>query len=151
IFVMCGPCVGGIFGGAGIVSKCDIPGGAFIVVILMFAMPCVEALLLGRCSFTADDNKLIFRIGPIKYEYSYSKIKSAEVQTGFTHSRYGNSAHVELIITFTDGETETFCDSNVPDDALSTPEKHKEFHDNHQFTKLSNYINERAGRPDSNA
>lgn len=135
-----------IFGGASIVVKFNILGGAFFVLIVMFAASFAVAALLGRCSFTADDDKVIFHVGPIKYEYSYSEIKSAEARTGFTHGRYGTSAHVELVITLTDGETETFCDSKVPDDALSTPEKHKEFHDSHQFTKLSNYINERAGR-----
>lgn len=133
-------------GGGTITAKYDNPGFLFLTVILFFAILWVEILLLVRCSFTADDNKLIFRVGPIKYEYSYSEINSAEAKTGFTHGRYGNSAHVELVITLTDGETATFCDSKVPDDALSTPEKHKEFHDSHQFTKLSNYINERAGR-----
>ena len=135
-----------IFGGAGIVVKYDIPGGGFLIFILMFALIWVESLLLERCSFTADDDKVIFREGPIKYEYSYSEIISAEARTGFTHGRYGSSAHVELVITLTDGETAEFCDSKVPDEALSTPEKHKEFHENHQFTKLSNYINQRAGR-----
>lgn len=135
-----------MFGGACITPKNDVAGSVFITVILFFAILWVEILLLARCGFTADDDKVIFRVGPIKYEYSYSEIKSAEAQTGFTHGRSGSSAYVELAITLTNGETATFCDSNVPDDALSTPEKHKEFHDNHQFTKLSNYINERAGR-----
>lgn len=135
-----------IFGGACIAPKYDTPESVVIAVILFFVLLWVESLLLARYSFTADDDKLIFREGPIKYEYSYSEIKSAEAQTGFTHGRYGSSAYVELVITLTDGETATFCDNDVPDDALSTPEKHKEFHDNHQFTKLSNYINERAGR-----
>lgn len=135
-----------ILGGASIVVKFDIPVGAFFVLIVMFAADFAVAVLLGRCSFTADDDKLIFREGPIKYEYSYSEINSAEAKTGFTHGRYGTSAYVELVITLTDGETATFCDSKVPDDALSTPEKHKEFHDSHQFTKLSNYINQRTGR-----
>ena len=135
-----------IFGGAGIVHKYNIPGGALIIVILFFSILWLETSLLAQCSFTADNNKLIFRVGPIKYKYKYSEIKSAEVQTGFTHGRYGSSAHVELVIYFTDGGKETFGDSSVPDDALSTPEKHKEFHDNHQFTKLCNYINQRAGR-----
>lgn len=135
-----------IFGGVCIASKYDIPSGVFIIVILWFAILWVEISLLGRCSFTADDDKVIFHEGPIKYEYSYSEIISAEAKTGFTHGRYGSSAHVELVITLTDGETATFCDSKVPDEALSTPEKHKKFHDSHQFTKLSNYINQRAGR-----
>lgn len=100
----------------------------------------------GRCSYTADEEKIIFREGPIKYTYSYSEIKSAKAQTGLSHGKYGTSPYVELVLTLTDGECAEFRDQNVPDDALSTPEKHKEFHDNHQFTKLSNYINQRAGR-----
>ena len=138
-----------MFGSAFIDVKYDI--SVFGTVILIFAILWVEILLLGRCSFTADDEKVIFHVGPIKYEYSYSEIISAEAKTGFTHGKGGSSAHVKLVITLTDGETKTFYDSKVPDEALSTPEKHKEFHENHQFTKLSNYINERAGKSDSNA
>lgn len=135
-----------IFGGASIIADYDIPGGVFLIVILMFVLLWVEVLLLGRCSFIANNHKLIFRVGPITYKYSYSEIKSAEVKIGFTRGRYGMYPHVELVITFTNGETETFCDSKVSEDVLSTPEKHKEFLENHQFTTLSNYINERAGR-----
>lgn len=106
---------------------------------------------LGHCSFIAYKNKVVFRVGFINHKYSYSEIKSAEVQTGFTHSRYGSSPHVKLVIFLTNGESVTFRDNTVPDDALSTPEKHKEFHENHQFTKLSDYINQRAGNFGSNA
>ena len=59
--------------------------------------------------------------------------------------------HIKFVITLTNGETETFCDSKVSTDVLSTPEKHKEFLENHQFTKLSNYINERVEKTDSNS
>lgn len=134
-----------MFCGVVILSKYDIPCGLLIMVILILVILRVEDLLLGQCSFTADNNKLIFRVGPLKYKYKYSEIKSAEAGTGFT-SR--GLAYIELVITLANGETETFCDV-IPAEALSTPEKHKEFYDSHRFTKLSYYINERAGKPDS--
>lgn len=129
----------------------NIPFVGFFVGILMVAAIFAVVELLEWCSFTADDDKVIFCVGPIKYKYSYSEIESVETQTGFTHSRYGMSPHVELTIKLKNGDTVTFRDNSIPDYALSTPENHKEFHDNHQFTKLSNYINQRAGKSDSNA
>lgn len=132
-----------LFGGMCICSKYNIPGDVFTIVILMLVMLWVEELLLGRCSFIANDNKLFFHVGSIKHTYRYSEITSAETRTGFTRGRYGNIPYVEFIITLKSGDTVTFRDNDVPTDALSTPEKHKEFHDNHQFTKLSNYINQR--------
>lgn len=118
----------------------------FLICLVMMALIFAEVKLLQKCSFNADNDKVIFYAGFIKYTYNYSEIASAEAKTGFIHGRYGTSPRVELIIKLKNGDTVTFSDINVPDDALSTPEKHKEFHDNHQFTKLSNYINRRAGR-----
>ena len=53
--------------------------------------------------------------------------------------------HVYFIIKLINGKIVTFSDDNIPTDVLSTPEKYKEFHENHQFTKLSDYINQRVG------
>lgn len=109
-----------------------------IVAILLLAFP------LRKCEFSADDEKVVFRVVFLKHTYSFSEIHSASTQTGFSHSRYGSSARVELAITLSDGERITFYDENVPDGALSTPENHKLFQDTHQFTALCRYINERA-------
>lgn len=114
--------------------------------LAMMALILAEVKLLQKCSFDADNDKVIFYAGFIKHTYNYSEIISAEAKIGFTHGRFGSSPSAELIIKLKNGDTVTFSDINVPDDALSTPEKHKKFHDSHQFTKLSNYINERAGR-----
>lgn len=121
-------------------------GWVFVVIISAIAVPVSLPYLLGQGSFKACKNKVIFRIGLIKHTYSYSEIESVEVQTGFTYGRYSSSPCIELIINLSNGNTVTFRDGSVPSDVLSTPEKHKEFHDNHQFTKLCNYINERVGR-----
>ena len=123
----------------------------FLIALAMIPLILAEVKLLQKCSFNADNDKVIFYAGFIKHIYNYSEIASAKVKTGFIHGRYGTSPRVELIITLKNGDTVTFSDIDVPDDVLSTPEKHREFHDNHQFTKLSNYINERAGKPDSNS
>lgn len=103
-------------------------------------------MLLARGSFTAYGEKVFFRLGFMQYVYSYSQILSAETKTGFYDGRLGRQPYIVISIKLTDGNTVTFYDESLPKNALSTPEKHKEFHDNHQFTKLSNYINQRAGR-----
>ena len=123
--------------------------GALYILISALALSAViyaEMKLLSKGSFTVYKNEVVFRVGLIKYIIKYSEITSAETQIGFTHGRYGRFPYVKLVITLNGGKTFTFRDDSIPDDALSTPERHKEFHENHQFTKLSNYINERAGR-----
>lgn len=116
---------------------------AVIVMVLLWS---AELKLLGEGTFTADNDKVTFRIGFIKRTYGYSEINSTVTQIGFIHGKYGASPHVELTIKLKDGNIAVFRDSDIPDGALSTPEKHKEFHENHQFTKLSRYINDRAGK-----
>lgn len=121
----------------------------FIILILFFAA-FLPSFLLKKCEFSADDEKVVFREAFLfrkaflKKTYCFSEIKSASTQVGFSHSRYGASARVELVITLSEGERITFYDEDVPDEALSTPEKHKRFQDTHQFTALCQYINERA-------
>ena len=61
--------------------------------------------LLKKCEFSADDEKIVFRVvfPFLKYTYYFSEIKSASTQVGFSHGRYGASARVELVITLSDG------------------------------------------------
>lgn len=116
--------------------------GGLIISIIMI----LEINILSKGSYYVCKNEIIFCIRCIKYTFKYSEIASAETQIGFTRGRYGLIPYVEISITLNNGETVTFHDENVPRDALVTPEKHREFLDSHQFTKLSNYINQRAGR-----
>lgn len=115
-----------------------------ITVIPVFVISLLPMFLLRKCAFSADNEKVVFRVAFLKRTYSFSEIKSASTQVGFVHGKYGASARVELVITLSDGECFKYCDDNVPDDALSTPENHKKFQDTHQFTALCKYINERA-------
>nr|DAP74583.1 MAG TPA: EbsA-like protein [Caudoviricetes sp.] len=125
----------------------NIAIGVFLVVILVLVSILLLSLL-KKCEFSADDEKIVFRVvfPFLKYTYYFSEIKSASTQVGFSHGRYGASARVELVITLSDGECITFYDEDVPDEALSNPENHKMFQDTHQFTALCRYINERAGK-----
>lgn len=115
-----------------------------IIWVLAIAAMILPIFPLKKCAFSADDEKVVFRVVFLKHTYCYSEIHSASTQTGFSHGRYGSSARVELVISLSDGERLTFYDENVPDDALSTPENHKFFQDTHQFTALCKFINERA-------
>lgn len=103
-------------------------------------------MLLARGSFTAYGDKVFFRLGFMQYVYNYSQILSAETKTGFYDGRLGRQPYIVISIKLTDGNTVTFYDESLPKNALSAPEKCMELQENHQFTKLSNYINERAGR-----
>ncbi|MDE5741518.1 MAG: hypothetical protein K2H90_03630 [Oscillospiraceae bacterium] len=116
---------------------------AFAVSAVVYA---AARILTARGSFTAYRDKVFFCLGFMQYVYSYADIESAETKADFYTGRLGLQPYMAISINFTDGNTVTFCDESLPKNALSTPEKHKEFHENHQFTKLSNYINQRAGR-----
>lgn len=133
-----------IFGGAVVCVNAGLPEGGIIIAILLAAVIFLLEFLLRKCGFSADDEKVVFRVVFIKHTYSYSEIHSASTQVGFVHGKYGASARVELVITLSDGECKKFYDESVPDDALSTPENHKKFQDAHQFTALCKYINARA-------
>lgn len=125
--------------------------GVFLVAILALVSFLLLSLslltLLKKCEFSADDEKIVFRVAFsfLKYTYYFSEIKSASTQVGFSHGRYGASARAELVITLSDGKRITFYDEDVPDEALSNPKNHKMFQDAHQFTSLCQYLNERAG------
>ena len=131
-------------GGAVAIVKTGLYEVGLIIGILVIAAVILPTFLLRKCEFSADDEKVVFRVAFLKHTYRFSEIRSASTETGFSHSRYGTSARVELEITLSNGECITFYDENVPEEALSTPENHKKFKDTHQFTKLCKYINERA-------
>ena len=115
-----------------------------IVVLVVLTISLMPMFILRKCEFSADNEKVVFRAAFLKRTYRFMEIKSASTQVGFAHGKYGASARVELVITLSDGECFKYCDENVPDEALSTPEKHKKFQDGHQFTALCKFINERA-------
>lgn len=134
-----------MIGGAVFVVKAgSLEIGIFICGFLVIASIFLPPLLLRKCEFSADDEKIVFRVVFLKHTYYFSEIKSASSQVGFSHGKYSASARVELVITLSDGEHITFYDDDVPDEALSTPENHKKFQAAHQFTALCQYINERA-------
>lgn len=116
----------------------------FVIIIVTVAAIILPIFPLKKCEFSADDEKIVFREVFLKRTCHFSEIKSASTEVGFSHGRYGSSPRVELVITLSDGESVTFYDEDVPDDALSTPENHKRFQNAHQFTALCKYINERA-------
>ena len=132
-----------IFSGAVIIAKSGLYEAELIFIPILFVI-LLPSFLLRKCEFSADDEKVVFRVAFLKHTYYFSEIKSASTQVGFSHSRYGASARVEFVITLSDGECITFYDEDVPDEALSTLKNHKMFQDTHQFTALCQYINERA-------
>ena len=133
-----------IIGGAVVIVKSGLYEVGFIITILVVGVIILPIFPLRKCEFSADDEKVVFREAFLKRTYCFSEIKSASTQVLFSHSRYGASARVELVITLSDGRCITFYDEDVPDEALSTPKNHKMFQDTHQFTALCQYINERA-------
>lgn len=133
-----------IIGGAVVAAKSGLYGAELIILILVIGVVILPPFLLKKCEFSADDEKVVFHEAFLKHTYCFSEIKSASIQVGFSHGRYGASARVELVITLSDGRRITFYDEDVPDEALSTPKNHKMFQDTHQFTALCQYINERA-------
>lgn len=143
-------CLGFICGIFYIGRFSNIDENRVIVVItgrlILFILICVEFMLLPKGSFTADENYVLFKLILSNYKFRYDEIMSAKVMTGITH---GFFPRVKLILTLKNGKTKIFRDYNFPDEALSTPEKHKMFLDYHPFTFLCNYINERAREYDS--
>ncbi len=133
-----------LFGGAVLVAKTGLFEIEFIIIAIWLVAAFLPSFLLRKCEFSADEEKVVFRVAFLKHAYCFSEIKSASTQAGFSHSQYGASARVELVITLSDGECITFYDEDVPDEALSTPENHKKFQDAHPFTELCQYINKRA-------
>ena len=133
-----------IIGGAVYITNTGPDEASYFICFFAIAATFLLIIPLRKCAFSADDEKVVFRVAFIKHTYRFSEIHSASTQVGFVHGKYGASARVELVITLSDGDCLKYCDENVPDEALSTPENHKLFQDTHQFTALCRYINERA-------
>ena len=130
----------------GIVVCSVISAGTGLAVFTTFVLLGLMLLVLiplGKCEFTADDEKVVFRVAFIKRTYRYSEIRSASTEIGFYGGKYA-APRVELVLNLSEEEHAKFCDTNVPRDVFSTPEDHKAFHDTHQFTALCRFINERA-------
>lgn len=132
-----------LFGGAVYFTNAGLDEIGLFFVFILLVISILPIFLLRKCGFSADNEKVVFRVAFLKHTYRFSEIKSASTQVGFSHGKYGASARVELVITLSDGECFKYYDEDVPDDALSTPENHKRFQDAHQFTALCKYINER--------
>lgn len=118
----------------------------FAVGLVLSLVMILEMNILSKGSYFVYKNEVVFRIRCIKYTFDYSEISSAETQVGFTRSRYGMHPYVEISITLNNGDTVAFRDGDVPTDEFITPEKQMKFLENHQFTKLSQYINKRVGK-----
>lgn len=117
--------------------------GFFVTLaVIMFA----EYKFLEKGRFTADDDKIIFQVGFIRYKYSYAQIFSTETKTAFSNDRFIKYFCVDFVINLNNGKTVTFRDWNVHAEAFSDIESYKYGLESHQFTKLSNYINQRAGK-----
>lgn len=126
-------------------------GIAYLLSFLLIILSIVGYFPFTYGGFSADDEKVVFRLGFVKYTYYYSKIEYAETQVGFSRGRYGSVPYVKIDIKLKDEEDpETFQDNNVPDEALSTPELHKKFQDEHQFTALARFINEHTKQQENN-
>lgn len=122
-------------------------GAAYLLSFLLIILSIAVYLPFTHGSFAADEEKVVFRLGFITYTYKYSEIEFAETQTGFSYGRYGSRPYVKIDIKLRDDDyPETFRDYNIPDEALSTPENHKKFHDEHRFTALCSFINERVNK-----
>ncbi|MDE5859407.1 MAG: hypothetical protein K2H23_03325 [Oscillospiraceae bacterium] len=116
--------------------------GMFVTIAVMFA----EMTLLEKGSFTVDDDKVVFKVGFIRYKYSYAKIASTETKASFAYYRLNKYFCVDFIINLNNGNTVAFRDWVYRAEAFSAVEDYNYIHDSHQFTKLSNYINERVIR-----
>ena len=143
VFGLCATFLVSIIISAIIVSKYNlillqIPS-VFVTLFLSLAV----GNLLSKGKFSADEKSVLFHVGFFKYEYFYNNISDIKIKTGLAHVKNGSYAHIEFIIKLKNGETAIFHDCDLPDDALSTPEKHKEFQENHQFTQLADYIKSR--------
>ncbi len=143
IFGMCAMLLAGIVIPAIIIAKYNLIFLQIPAICVVLFLSITVGEILSRGKFLADEKSVVFHVGICKYEYFYNDIVDIEIKTGLTHSKNGTSAHIEFIIKLKNGETAVFHDCDLPDDALSTPEKHKEFQENHQFTQLAAFIKSR--------
>lgn len=116
--------------------------GALITVLVYLLSDTVCRRLFSRCSYDADGEKIVFCLGYYPFTYKYSEIVSAETCTGVTHDRFNICPYIQIKVDLKDGDTVTLYDFNVLSEVLTTPEKHKIFCDEHQFTALCRFITE---------
>lgn len=116
--------------------------GALIAVIVPVLAHFVFRKLLSKCSYEADEEKIVIFLGFFPFTYKYSEICSAEICTGVSHDRFNIYPYIQIKIYLKDDDTVTLNDFNVPSEVLTTPEKHKIFCDEHQFTALCSFITE---------
>lgn len=98
--------------------------------------------LLGLGRYTADEKSVRFRLFLIKKEYFYQNIRSASVTTVFESTRYGKIPYVQITIKLKSGESVSFTD-RMSEFGEETIDGLKKAQDNHEFTELCSYINDR--------
>lgn len=104
---------------------------------------CVGAgYLLTRGKFSADEKGVEFKVGFLKYYYSYSQILSAKTEVIFENGRYGKIPYVQITLYLKTEETMTFCDQ-IPRNESDTLDSMRDYHCKHDFTQLCKYIENR--------
>lgn len=104
---------------------------------------CIGAgYLLTRGKFSADEKGVEFKVGFLKYYYSYRQIVNVKVETIFEKGRYGKIPYVQIALSLKNGEIMTFCDQ-IPHDKADTLDSMKDYQDEHKFTELCEYIKKR--------
>lgn len=91
-------------------------------------------------TFSADDKQVTFRTGFSKRQLLYKNIADVSVKTGVEHGRYSTSGYIVLAILLKRGGVIRFYDCNIDKDIFSSPERLKEFTEDHVFTELQRYI-----------
>lgn len=127
---------------AAIFVAAGVYAGALISAVASFIIiPVCESFAQGN--FNADDEMVTFHFRLFSYTYKYSEIDSAGVYTGVSNNRFESRQYIQIDINLKNGKTVTFYDFNVPSRVLTTPEQHKIFCDEHQFTNLRRFIDDR--------
>lgn len=101
---------------------------------------CVGAgYLLTRGKFSANEKGVRFKVGFLKYYYSYRQIVSVKVETIFEKGRYGRIPYVQIALSLKNGEIMTFCDQ-IPRNEADTLDSMRDYQCKHDFTQLAKYI-----------
>ncbi|MDE7365631.1 MAG: hypothetical protein K2N27_12280 [Ruminococcus sp.] len=98
--------------------------------------------LLTRGKFSADEKGVEFKVGFLKYYYSYRQIVSVKTETILENGRYGKIPYVQIALSLKNGEIMTFCDQ-IPRNEADTLESMKDYQNEHKFTELCKYIKNR--------
>ncbi|MDE6520346.1 MAG: hypothetical protein K2K91_07815 [Ruminococcus sp.] len=98
--------------------------------------------LLTKGKFLADEKGVEFKVGFLKYYYSYRQIVSVKTETILENGRYGKIPYVQIALSLKNGEIMTFCDQ-IPRNEADTLESIKDYQDEHKFTELCEYIKNR--------